>query len=133
MWVGGAALAALAVGGLYYAKSAAAAPATPAGNLLPGQVTTLTQGQTYTITALLPAGISDAPSLAAALKAAGWTKITVWGMSPGNLGSLNSMAVPAGAYVAQGTWGGVTGPAPVSVVVISGALSPAGINPLATA
>jgi len=133
MYLGGGLLAALAVGGIYYAMKKPATPAAPV-NLLPGQVSTLTSGQGYTITALLPAGIADAASLAAALKAAGWSNVSVWAIAPpgANLATIPNIAAPTGGYVAQGTWTGTTGPVPSGIVAVAG-LQTTVLVPLATA
>lgn len=132
MLVGGAALAAVAVGGIYLATRPAAAavpagptPATPTYTA----VTTFTAGSNYGFAAQLPAGVADVATLMAQLTTAGWTNVTILYFGP----TAAAATIPAGlpfslpgpvtsAYVASGTWSGATGtpvPAGVSAALIS--------------
>lgn len=110
--VGGAALAAVAVGAVAYAamqKPAATPSQTPgAGPALPAgltPVTTLTQGQNYTFAAVTPANLNDTTALATALAGAGW-----------GAPQIVSFTGPGLPYVASGQWTGATGPVPVGMV-----------------
>ncbi len=120
MWVVGGGVA-VAAGIYLYEKQTKVTPVTPAQLPAGTVVTTLIPNQKYTIAALLPAGVLDQVALADALKAAGWT-------TPNILYFMGQGAVPsgvtapgAGGYVASATWGGVSGPVPAGVVVITAA------------
>jgi hypothetical protein len=129
MWIGGAAVAALAVGGVAYAMTKK--PAIPAAPVTPNTPTltatsVLSAGKNYGFTAQLPAtGAADVASLTALLNAAGWQNVQIVYFGPTANGAAPPVAVSgalATAYAASGTWGGADNtptPAGVSVVQIS--------------
>ncbi len=121
MVIGGVTLAALAVGGIAYAHSkAAATPPVPAGQLPAGTpTTTFTAGTKYTFAAVVPAGITDQAALVTALNTAGWSTPAVIYFGPSNTGTIPGglQAGPTG-YVATGTWQGPASSVPPGVVAV---------------
>jgi len=126
MWVGGATIAALAVGGVAYAmqKPKQAVPSSaPGGQLLP--TTSFSTGKSYGFAAQIDSSIKTAADLVAALQSAGWSNVNVlfFGPTAGGVAPVNPpFAVPgpaASAYVASGTWNGAEGTSvPAGVVAV---------------
>jgi hypothetical protein len=122
MWVGGAALAAVLVGGVAYAmKKPPATPSNPAaGALTPATV--FNTGKNYGIAAQVGANITTQAQLVSALNAAGWTNVQVQYFGP--TGGAIPQGLPftppgaaATAYVASGTWNGADNtPVPTGVM-----------------
>lgn len=121
MWVGAAALAALAAGGIAYASQKPSA-APPPAKLPPGTVvTSLTPGQQYAIAAMVPAGVTDTTTLVNALTAAHWTNVNVFSFLGTNATATPSgLTVPiAGGYGATAIWGGAAGPVPPGLIAVA--------------
>lgn len=119
MWVGGAALAAVVVGGIAYAaqQKTVAPAAVPHG--VP--VTTLTPGQQYAFAAQLPPGITDTAQLTNALVAAGWTNVNVFSFMGTNATPppAGLPAITVGGYGATAIWGGKAGPVQPGVIAVA--------------
>ena len=136
LWIGGGALAALAIGGVAYAATTKppAVPAAPTPTGTP--VGMLQPGQGYLFGAPTPTGVTTAQALATALKAAGWTNVKVWAFG-GQTGSTNFPglpAAPANGYMASGVWNGTTTNVPSGVVaIVDTSTASAPFSPLATA
>jgi hypothetical protein len=120
MIVGGVALAALAVGGVAYAHSKAAASPVPAGQLPAGTpASTFTAGTKYTFAAVLPAGATDQATLVTMLHTAGWGAPAVIFFGPTNTGAIPlGLQANTSGYVATGTWTGPATPVPAGVIAV---------------
>jgi hypothetical protein len=124
MYLGGGVLAAVAIGGIYLATkkpiAAVPTPALPSGT----PVASFVPGQTYTFVAVLPMGIADAAALAASLKAAGWSGVSVLYFGPTAAGAVPApLQANTTGYAASGTWNGVATPVPTGVIAVAGTLA----------
>jgi hypothetical protein len=120
MIVGGVAVAALAVGGIAYARMKAVAPPVPAGQLPAGTpATTFTAGTKYTFAAVLPAGATDQATLVTMLHTAGWQTPAVIFFGPTNTGTIpTGLEANTSGYVATGIWQGPATPVPAGVIAV---------------
>jgi len=119
MWIGGGALAVVAIAAIAKSATATPPPATPAA-VPPGTpVTNLVKGQKYTFAAVLPSPNTDEATLVAQLTSAGWGGVTVFMLGGGLNQPYNGVTVPLGGYGATGTWTRENGPVPTGVVAVT--------------
>jgi len=99
-----------------------------------GQVTSLTQGYTYTLIAAVPSGITDPATLMQSLASAGWNNVSILYFGPTNLGGVpQGLTADASSYVAVGVWNGANGTTlPQGLTAYSGDFTPPGATPVAT-